>query len=70
VANKLIAQRLLRYSEALTELAEQEPNVYMGPNLQELIDLKEHFGGRKVHMNAVGHRLIGERLALAVRALR
>jgi lysophospholipase L1-like esterase len=70
VANKLSAQRRLHYSEALTELAEQEPHGDMGPNLQEFIDLKEHFGGRKVHMNAVGHRLIGERLAPAVRALR
>jgi lysophospholipase L1-like esterase len=63
------AQRLRDYPKALAALAEQEPNVYMGPNLQEFIDLEEHFGGRRVHMNAVGHRLIGERLALAVRAL-
>ena len=63
-------QRLRDYSEALAALAEQEPGVYMGPDLHEFIDLKEHFGGRAVHMNAMGHRLIGERLALAVRALR
>jgi lysophospholipase L1-like esterase len=69
LARRRSAQRLRDYSKSLAALAEQEPDVYMGPNLQEFIDLKEHFGGRKVHMNAVGHRLIGERLALAVRAL-
>lgn len=70
LARGLGARRLARYSKALAALAEQEPNVHMGPDLQEFIDLEEHFGGRRVHMNAVGHRLIGERLALAVRALR
>ncbi len=69
LARKLAARRLQLYSEALAALAEREPNVYMGPDLQELIDLEEHFGGRTAHMNAVGHRLIGERLAQAVRAL-
>lgn len=64
------ARRLREYSKALAALAEQEPGVYMGPDLQEFIDLEEHFGGRRVHMNAVGHRLIGERVARAVRALR
>jgi lysophospholipase L1-like esterase len=63
-------QRLRHYSEALAALAEQEPNVYMGPNLQEFIDLEEHFDGRRVHMNAAGHHLVGERVAQAVRALR
>ena len=42
----------------------------MGPDLQQFIDLEQHFDGRRVHMNAAGHRLVGERLALAVRALR
>jgi len=64
------AQRLQQYPKALAALAEQEPNVYMGPDLQEFINFEEHFEGRRVHMNAAGHRLIGERLALAVRALR
>jgi lysophospholipase L1-like esterase len=64
------ARRLRQYSKALAALAEEEPNVYMGPDLQEFIDSEEHFGGRTAHMNAVGHRLIGERLARAVRALR
>jgi lysophospholipase L1-like esterase len=63
------ARRLRQYSKTLATLAEQEPNVYMGPDLQELINFEEHFGGRTAHMNAVGHRLIGEQLALAVRAL-
>jgi len=63
-------KRLLRqYSEALAELAQREPGVYMGPDLQEFIDPKEHFAGRSVHMNALGHRLVGERLAVAIRAL-
>jgi lysophospholipase L1-like esterase len=63
------ARRLREYGEALAALAEQEPGVHMGPDLQHLIDLQEHFGGRSVHMNAAGHRLVGERLALAVRVL-
>jgi lysophospholipase L1-like esterase len=63
-------QRLKQYPKALAALAEQEPNVYMGPDLQEFINFEEHFDGRKVHMNAAGHRLIGERLAVAVRELR
>ena len=63
------ARRLRAYSKALAALAQREPNVYMGPDLQEFIDPEEHFDGRKVHMNAAGHRLVGERLALAVRAL-
>jgi lysophospholipase L1-like esterase len=66
---KRAARRLQEYPKALAALAEQEPNVYMGPDLQEFINFEEHFGGRKVHMNGVGHRLVGERLALAVRAL-
>jgi lysophospholipase L1-like esterase len=67
---RLLAPRRLRdYSEALAALAEQEPHVYMGPDLQQVVDLEEHFGGRTAHMNAAGHRLVGERLALAVRVL-
>jgi lysophospholipase L1-like esterase len=67
---KRAAHRLQEYPKALAALAEQEPNVYMGPDLQEFINFEEHFEGRRVHMNGVGHRLVGERLALAVRALR
>jgi lysophospholipase L1-like esterase len=63
-------QRLRQYPKALAELAEKEPDVYMGPDLQEFINFEEHFGGRRIHMNGVGHRLIGERLAVYVRALR
>ena len=70
LAGRPAQRRLRKYSKALVSLAEQEPNVYMGPDLQEFINLEEHFGGRRVHMNGVGHRLVGERLALAVRALR
>jgi lysophospholipase L1-like esterase len=69
LARRLAPRRLRGYSEALAALAEQEPNVHMGPDLQQFVDLKEHFGGRTAHMNAAGHRLVGERLALAVRVL-
>jgi lysophospholipase L1-like esterase len=63
------ARRLQHYSEALAALAEREPDVSMGPDLQQFIDLDRHFGERTAHMNAEGHRLVGERLAPAVRAL-
>jgi lysophospholipase L1-like esterase len=63
------AVRLRGYTEALRALATGRPHVHMGPALLELLNRDDHFGPSQIHMNAAGHRAVGEALARDVAAL-
>jgi lysophospholipase L1-like esterase len=61
--------RLRGYTEALRALAAERPHVHMGPALLELLNREDHFRSTQIHMNAEGHRAVGEALARHVAAV-
>ena len=61
--------RLRAYRAELRELAGRHPDVYMGPDLGELLDPDVHLPKKGAHMTGAGHRVVGERLARFIRAL-
>ncbi|MDJ0850591.1 MAG: SGNH/GDSL hydrolase family protein [Myxococcota bacterium] len=61
--------RLEAYRLELHALADANEKASRGPDLLALIEVGTHLRPGAVHLNAAGHRLLGERLARDVRAV-